>query len=278
MATRLANRGLVLLTCVLALMPGSMAGQSNPRIAERDQLAITVMGAAGRDFTNKYPVGVDGAIEFPQLGRLKVTGLTPRELGELLVRKLKEADILLNPQVTVELEQTPTKKVTINGLVRTPGPVAYAGELTLLDALVRAGGRLPEAADLVLVVRPVPLEDPPAGSEKPPSPTRFEINVRELENGTLARNLVLLDGDTIFVRKALAVTITGYVRNVGAYNIETGTTVEQALALAGGVTERGSENRIEITRTVNGKTTKIKAKKTDLVQPGDIIKVGPRIV
>ena len=91
-----------------------------------------------------------------------------------------------------------------------------------------------------------------------------EVNVRDLENGILAKNLVLQDGDAVFVRKAQAVTITGYVRNVGAYNIESGSNVEQALALAGGVTERGSDKRIEITRKVDGKTVTLKGvKKTD---------------
>ena len=78
------------------------------------------------------------------------------------------------------------------------------------------------------------------------------VDVRELENGALDQNIVLQDGDTVFVRKAQAVTITGHVRNVGAYTVESGSTVEQALALAGGFTERGSPKRIEITRKVDG--------------------------
>lgn len=252
------------------------ARQMTPRIAQRDQLNITVVGV--KEFSNKYPVGNDGAIEFPQIGRVAAAGLTARELGDLLARKLKDADIVLNAQITVELEQTLTKKVTVNGAVHTQGAVAFAGELTLLEAIARAGGRLPEAADDVLVIRPA-VQDGSPGTEKTVSPSRFEVNVRELENGSLANNLVLRDGDAVFVRKAPPVTITGYVRNVGAYTVETGSTVQQALALAGGVTERGSDNRIEITRKVNGKTVTLKGvKKTDLVQPGDVIKVGPRIV
>ena len=133
----------------------------------------------------------------------------------------------------------------------------------MLDAIIKAGGRLPDADDEVLVVR---------GS------TTSTVNVRELENGILTKNLILQDGDAVFVRKALAVTITGFVRNVGAYNIEAGSNVEQALALAGGVSERGSDRRIEITRKVDGKLVTLKnVKKSDLVKPGDIIKVGPRI-
>ena len=51
----------------------------------------------------------------------------------------------------------------------------------------------------------------------------------------------------------------------------------QRLALAGGVTERGSEDRIEITRLIDGKSVVLKkVKKTDIVKPGDIIKVLAR--
>lgn len=277
MVTRVAFRVFLTAVCLLAAGPRLAAGQSNPKIAARDQLTITVVGV--KEFTNKYPVGIDGAIEFPQLGRLPVAGLTPRELGDLLGRRLKEADILLNPQVTVELEQTPNKRVMVNGSVRTPGPVAFAGELTLLEAIVRSGGRLAEAADEVLVVRAASLQAGTGATDETSGPSTVFVNVRELENGALEQNLVLQDGDTVFVRRAQTVTITGYVGKVGAYNIEAGSSVEQALALAGGITERGSAGRIEITRKVNGKSLTIKGvKMTDLVKPGDIIKVGPRIL
>jgi len=278
MATSFRLRAVCVTLCLLAAAP-RLAAQSNPKVAARDQLVITVTTASGvKESAGKYPVSVDGAIEFPQLGRVPVAGLTARDVGELLGRKLKAADIVLNPQVTVELEQTPTKKVTVNGAVRNQGALAFGGELTLLDAIVRAGGRTPEAADVVLVVRAAQMPAAPSGPDTS-ADQMIEVNVRELENGVLQNNLVLGDGDAIFVRRAQAVTITGFVRNVGAYTVEPGASVEQALALAGGIIpERGSEKRIEITRKVNGKTTTFKVKKTDLVKPGDIIKVGPKII
>jgi polysaccharide export outer membrane protein len=276
MATRLAR--IFIAAVVLTMGVVSMAaGQSNPRVAAHDQLKVTVVGV--EQFSTKFAVGVDGAIEFPQLGRLSVSGLTAREVGDLIARRLKDADIMRNPQVTVELEQTPTKKVTVNGAVRTQGPVQFAGDLTLLEALNRAGGRLPEASDLVLVVRAAAVQPGALTADDPANPPMVEVNARDLEAGKLGANVVLRDGDAVFVRKAQAVTITGYVRNVGAYTVEPGSNVEQALALAGGISDRGSDRRIEITRKVNGKAVTLKdVKKTDLVQPGDIIKVGPKRV
>jgi polysaccharide export outer membrane protein len=277
MATKVTFRIALTLAGLVAAAGCLVAAQANPRIAARDQLVVTVVGV--KEFSNRYPVSADGLIEFPELGRVPVVGLTAREAGDLLTRRLKEADILRNPQVAIELEQTANKRVTVNGSVRTQGPLAYAGDLTLLDALVRAGGRLPEAADAVLVVRAAALQGDGGGSDNSPDPVMLEINVRDLENGILTNNVLLQDGDAVFVRRAQAVTITGYVVNVGAYNVEAGSTVEQALALAGGISENGSDRRIEITRKVNGKAVTLKrVKKTDLVKAGDIIKVGKKLM
>jgi len=264
-----------LLAACLTAASGWAAGQANPRVAARDQLNITVWGI--KEWSTRYPVSPDGSIDFPEIGRIKVSGLTSREVADQIAGRLKSGGFLLDPQVTVELEQTPNKRVNINGSVRTQGPVPFAGEITLLEAVTRAGGRLPDAADDVLIVRMPAVTG--AGTDPAPEPTMIEVNMREIENGVLANNVVLQDGDNVFVRKAQAVTITGHVKSVGAYNVQPGTSVEQALALAGGISERGSDRRIEITRKEDGKTVTLKGvKMTDLVKPGDIIKVGPRIL
>src|SRR5687767_2356982 len=254
-----------------------VVAQQNPRIAPRDQVSVTVFGV--QEFTKKYAVAADGTLEFPELGRLQVSGMTARELGDLIAKRLKEADIVLNPQVAVEVEQTPNKRITVNGSVRSQGVVEFAGEISLLEALVKAGGRMPEAADEVLIYRSAPMQAVPGGADNSRGPTTIEVNAQELENGVMSRNVMLQDGDVVLVRKAQSVTITGFVRSVGAYTVPSGMTVEEALALAGGVSEKGSDRRIEITRKVDGKPTVLKGvKKTDIVKPGDIIKVGPRIM
>jgi protein involved in polysaccharide export with SLBB domain len=79
---------------------------------------------------------------------------------------------------------------------------------------------------------------------------------------------------------AEVVYVFGYVNHPNAYPLPSPkTTVQQALALAGGVSERGSEKRIEITRIVNGTSKLIKnVTLTDLVQPGDAINVKQKTV
>jgi polysaccharide export outer membrane protein len=54
-------------------------------------------------------------------------------------------------------------------------------------------------------------------------------------------------------------------------------TVAQALILAGGLTERGSDRRITIKREIKGKVTEVSAKLEDKLQPNDEIVVGSRL-
>jgi polysaccharide export outer membrane protein len=94
----------------------------------------------------------------------------------------------------------------------------------------------------------------------------------------LARNLQLRDGDTIFIPRVDVnrIFVTGQVRSVGAYSITTGTTVLQALALAGGPTEGAAVNRMRIIRLIRGKQESLKVKLGDIVLPGDTIMVPER--
>jgi polysaccharide export outer membrane protein len=87
---------------------------------------------------------------------------------------------------------------------------------------------------------------------------------------------MLRDGDAIHVPKAETFSVTGYVRAPGPYVLDGDVTVQKALAMAGGPTERGAMNRATITRLVNDTLTKFRAKMTDLVQPGDTIDVPQR--
>jgi polysaccharide export outer membrane protein len=59
--------------------------------------------------------------------------------------------------------------------------------------------------------------------------------------------------------------------------LDSGTTVSQAIVLAGGLTDRGSDRRIKIGRLVNGKMVDLSAELTDKVLANDEIKIPSRI-
>ncbi|HEX7138342.1 MAG TPA: SLBB domain-containing protein, partial [Vicinamibacterales bacterium] len=104
----------------------------------------------------------------------------------------------------------------------------------------------------------------------------FRASVPELQSGSLSQNIELRDGDTIFVPKAELVYVFGEVRNPGGYAVQKNTTVLQALSLAGGVTEHGAMNRIQVMRIVKGSKVEVRVKLSDVVRPEDTIIVPQR--
>jgi polysaccharide export outer membrane protein len=94
----------------------------------------------------------------------------------------------------------------------------------------------------------------------------------------LAANILLQDNDTIFVSAADRFYVTGFVRTPGSFVLQPNMTVQQAIAVAGGLTERGSTRGIKIRRKVKGKDVEVNARMTDLVQPNDTIQVRQRLI
>ena len=117
----------------------------------------------------------------------------------------------------------------------------------------------------------------PDGTIPERSAESIHVNLRELQLGRAGQDIFLEDGDTVFVPKAQRFYIQGQVKTGGSYILDPGMTVQQALALAGGLSERGSDRRISVSRTVNGKAKTMKLKLTDKVLPDDVIDVGGRI-
>ena len=98
---------------------------------------------------------------------------------------------------------------------------------------------------------------------------RITVNRKDLELGKAGQDVVLQDGDIINVPSAQHFYITGMVRNPGTFVLDPGITVQQAIALAGGLNERGSDRRIKVSRLVNGKLTEVGVELEDKIQPGD---------
>jgi polysaccharide export outer membrane protein len=149
--------------------------------------------------------------------------------------------------------------------------------MSLIEALARAGSTLPSASGEAVIVHANGAATgpilPTEGNEKDVE----HVDLRELQNGLLTHNPMLRDGDTIFIPQAQSIYVYGQVRNPGAYTLQhKNSTVLQALALAGGVTDRGRTSGLKIRRTVDGKEQEIRVKTTDLVKPGDVIMVPER--
>jgi len=244
--------------------PASVAAPAQYTIGAQDLLKITVFDEP--DLTNSYRVDGDGFITFPYIGRVAAGGLTLAELQDR-VRGLLAAGFIRNPQVRAEIGEFKSQSVLVSGEVRQPGKITMTGAMTLLEALAAAGSTTSAASSELTVAHP-----------KKPGETGSEvsrINWKDLQLGK-GTDVALMDGDIINVPKAQMFFITGQVRNGGPFVLEPGTTIQQAIAMAGGLSERGSDRGITVTRLVNGKNTDVKVTLEDTVQPNDTITIRNR--
>jgi polysaccharide export outer membrane protein len=116
----------------------SVADASAYRIGPLDRLTIDVYGI--KDMTQReVQADASGRISFPLVGVIEVAGATPVELAETIRRRLK-ANFIRDPQVTVNLKETISQTVTVNGEVKEPGIYPVIGDMTLLRAVATAKG------------------------------------------------------------------------------------------------------------------------------------------
>jgi polysaccharide export outer membrane protein len=245
------------------------AGPNAYTIGPEDLLTITVFGEP--DLTNKYRVDTDGMVTFPLIGRIRAAGFHVPDFQERLRARLA-AGYLKNPEVRVDVDQYKSQSVFVGGEVRAPGKVTMSGAMTLPEALAAAGSPLPSASNDIVITR---ARKPAADGAVPAEPDSIHVNLKDLLLGR-GQDVVLQDGDTIFVPKAQQFYITGQVRNPGQYVLDPGMTVLQAISVAGGLNERGSDRGIKIERIVNGLRVRIDAKLTDIVKANDTIEIRPR--
>ncbi len=261
----------------LSLNAASLSAQAvaDYVIGPQDVLSIQVFDQP--DLGGKYTVDTDGTFSFPLIGRIKAGSLTLRGFERELIARLADG-YFRSPQVTVAVEQYRSQRIFVMGEVRQPGPVPLTGGMTLIEALARAGSTLPTSSGEVAIVR----SQQGTGAGGPAEPGQaaatevFRASVQDLQSGTLSQNIDLHDGDTIFVPKAELVYVFGEVRNPGGYSVQKTTTVLQALSLAGGVTEHGAMNRIQVMRIVKGTKVEVRVKLSDVVRPEDTIIVPQR--
>src|SRR5947208_3652162 len=231
-------------------------------VGPQDVLTITSYDQA--DLSGKFTIEADGTFTYPLIGRFKAGGLTLRAVEEGLKKRLKDEGFFKNPQITVAVETYKSQKFFIVGEVRSPGTYPLSGNMTLVEALARAGSTLPTASgEAVIVHAGNGATGPVIPTTDPDDPNVTRVNLRELENGGFSQNVVLRDGDTIFVPRAESVYVFGQVKNPGAYGLQQkNISVLQALALAGGMTNRGSTSRIQVVRIVNGNKKELNVKLT----------------
>lgn len=241
-------------------------------VGPQDVLNIIVYGEPA-PLTGRFRVDSDGSFPYQYLGRVKAEGLTVAAIEDALEKALGDG-YLRSPQVSVEIVEYRSQNVYVQGQVRAPGKYPLPANASLMDALFLAGSTTPEAGNWVEIYRQG-LAPGPNTASVGIKPADFRVRLTDVQSGK-AQLIRINDGDTIFVPKQERVYVTGEVRTPGAFPYDDDMTIFTAISLAGGITARGSNSRITITRLVNGQRREIDAKQEDMLRPGDQVTVKPR--
>jgi polysaccharide biosynthesis/export protein len=106
------------------------------RMFPGDKLRIEVY--KDNQLSQSLQIRPDGKITLPLIGDAVAAGLTPTQLRDALTTSLKE--YVTNPVVTVIVVESTPQSVYVMGEVRTSGPIALKGPLSIMQAIALAGG------------------------------------------------------------------------------------------------------------------------------------------
>lgn len=118
-------------------------------VAAGDKLHVTVFDEAA--LTGDYQIGVGGELALPLIDAIDADGKTPEALAQIISDKLKAGGYVLSPRVSVEI--TAHRPFYILGEVKTPGEYPYSGDLTLDQAVAKAGGYTARADKGTILLR-----------------------------------------------------------------------------------------------------------------------------
>jgi polysaccharide export outer membrane protein len=224
------------------------------RLFPGDLIAVHLYPSA--DYAPTVRVSLDGSIQLPLVGAIQVKGLTMPEAERLIADKLIAAGMYRNPQVTLQLTESPNQMATVTGELHAVVPII--GQSRLLDVLTAAGG-LPPTASHTLTIHRLGLDQP------------IVVSLGSDPMTSEKSNIPIFSGDTIIVARAGAVYMLGAFKNVGAIPLQQNSplTLMQASSLAGGAGFEGKMDDLRLVRTVGANRTVVRLDMKRVLQGKD---------
>ena len=236
--------GAILLGVALIVLAGHAAAQETApqpvavaagyRVGPKDLLEFKVSEVPDLNIDRR--VDDDGTVMLPIVGQVPVGGLSVLDVSDRL-KALLESRFVQRATVFVQVKEFRSKPITVIGAVKQPGYLAFAGRMTLIEALLAAGGLVDQQGVSIYVLRQADngLTD------------RIVINADDLLlRADPAANIPIFSGDVINVppNKQTVVYCLGELKAAGALTFQAGerTSVLTAVAKAGGLTDRASKN------------------------------------
>jgi polysaccharide export outer membrane protein len=228
-----------------------------------DVVKITVFQSPDLGLETRIPES--GVINYPLLGNVTLGGLSINQAERRIADGLLNGKFVRQPQVSILVTQLRGSQASVLGHAVRPG--RYSLELTntrLSDLMALAGGVAPDGSDTLTVV-----------GTREGKPFRKQIDFRTLFRGdTSSQDIVIENNDVVYVDRAPHVYVHGEVQKPGTLKLERGMTVMQALAAAGGLTNRGTQRGIRVHRKgADGATAVLTPGLQEPLQPDDVVQV-----
>jgi len=207
-----------------------------------DLLTVHIFGST--DYTPTVRVAADGTIQLPLIGILAVRDLSVQETEERIAKALVDGGMYKNPQVNIQVTETPNHVINVLGEVKNPSLIQISAARRLLDALNAAGGMDVSASHTITILRP-----------SAPQPIVVELGSDPVHSE--ASNIPVFSGDTIIVSRVGSFYVLGAVKNQGVFTLlpNSPTTLFDALAQANGALFEAKQGQVRLIRTV-GNTRK----------------------
>lgn len=232
------------------------------RLGPGDELQLLLLGPNSTELT--LTVDRFGEIVLPEIGKLAVAGQRFEDAAATLQAKVASARIGVEALVT--MGRLRAINVMLAGEVAVPGARSLSGMARLTHALYAAGG----VSDLGSL-RAIEVK---RGGDTVARFDAYDLLLR----GDGAGDITLRDGDVVFVPPvARLAAVNGAARRPGVYELGEGERLSDLLAMAGGVTERGRQDRLLLERESPLGTPEIlelsAAQLADPARPGDRLRV-----
>jgi polysaccharide biosynthesis/export protein len=242
-------------------------------LAPGDRINVSISTVP--EFSGVYQLMVDGRITLPVIGQLDLQGMTEPEAALHIAQQYTEAKVLVKPTITVILAEMSNLHVAILGEVSRPGAYVVTpqnGELPKLTQIIEQAGGITQQTDLKNIQIQRPLRD---GTFQLVRTSLWQL----LTQGDLSQDLAIRDGDTITLNTAenlpldvaklvarsnvagqeIAINLVGEVYSPGIQKITVGTSLNQVLLTAGGLTGQAKKKSIELMRlNANGTVSRQK--------------------
>ncbi|MEZ0230584.1 MAG: polysaccharide biosynthesis/export family protein [Planctomycetota bacterium] len=154
------------------------------RLGAGDRIGISVWK---EDLGLETEIGPDGAISFPLIGRIELSGLTLDEARVQLASRLMTH--IKSPTVTVTLKEMRSKVIHVMGEVSRPGSVPFVRGANVVSAIQAAGSYIPATANMseVRVIR-----------DRVTTPRVFRVDLEKI-SAAEDTDMYLEPGDLVYV-------------------------------------------------------------------------------